>query len=139
MLTSFGITSAPLLDDGVAETAEDATLEPSLRALVVASPAGELAGKWARAIRLPVLRVPVPDGDRQGLALLQDGAGELPHGMEDGEFATVAIGPAGAKNAALFVVAALSVSDAQLRARWEAFRAAQTAAVLEGPALRLAD
>ena len=42
--------------------------------------------------------------------------------------ATFAIGNAGAANAALFAVAMLAVNDPALRARLDAFRAAQTAA-----------
>jgi 5-(carboxyamino)imidazole ribonucleotide mutase len=42
--------------------------------------------------------------------------------------ATFAIGAAGAANAALFAAAMLAGEDVALRARLEAFRAAQTAA-----------
>jgi len=50
---------------------------------------------------------------------------QMPKGVP---VATFAIGNAGADNAALFAVAMLAVNDPALRARLDAFRAAQTAA-----------
>ena len=47
--------------------------------------------------------------------------------------ATFAIGAAGAKNAALFAAAILANEHADVRAALDAFRAAQTAAVLAKP------
>jgi 5-(carboxyamino)imidazole ribonucleotide mutase len=47
--------------------------------------------------------------------------------------ATFAIGPAGAKNAALFAAALLANENIELRMALDAFRAAQTAAVLSKP------
>ena len=100
-----------------------------LRAMIVASADAALPAALASATRLPVIRVPAPAGERSGIALLRDPATEnLPSG--DAPFATVAIGEAGAKNAALFVVATLGLTDARLWAEWLAFRRRQTDTVL---------
>ena len=110
-----------------------------LRAVVVASSDGKLPGLYAKGTRLPTIRVPVEGREQTELALLRDAAGQLPAGLEDNPFATMAIGVAGAKNAALFIVAALAVNDPVVRKQWVAFRAKQTASVLEGPPPTLAD
>jgi len=47
--------------------------------------------------------------------------------------ATLAIGVAGAKNAALLAAAILAGTDAELAARLDAYRAAQTDAVAQSP------
>ena len=100
-----------------------------LRALVVASPDASLPGALAAETRLPVVRVPVASDSVEGLDLLRDPAtDDLPAG--GGAFATVAIGEAGAKNAALFIVSVLALEDPRLRAEWIAYRQRQTDAVL---------
>ena len=75
---------------------------------------------------LPVLGVPVQSHALQGLDSLLSIV-QMPKGIP---VATFAIGAAGAANAALFAVAMLAVHDAALAARLQAFRAAQTDAVL---------
>jgi 5-(carboxyamino)imidazole ribonucleotide mutase len=55
----------------------------------------------------------------------------MPAGIPVG---TLAIGKAGATNAALLAAAILALSDPALAARLEAFRAEQTASVPESPA-----
>ncbi len=108
--------------------------------MIVASPDGALPAAVADALPLPVVRVPVAGGTRSGLALLQTADGDLPAAEKEGSsFATVAIGPAGAKNAALFVVSVLALEDDGLRDAWETFRAKQTAAVLQLPPPTLAE
>ena len=102
------------------------------RAIIAASPDAELPGRCASRTGVPTVRVPVEGDGKSGLELLRDGAGGLPAGEEDRPFATMAIGAAGAKNAALFLVAALAVNDPALREKWLAFRTEQTAAVLAG-------
>ncbi len=99
-------------------------------AVIVASADAGWPGKFAQATRWPVVRVPVPESGRTGVALLQDPAtGDLP-AVGGAPFATVAIGGAGAKNAALFVVSVLALEDKRLWAEWLAFRQRQTEAVL---------
>ncbi len=102
---------------------------------IVASPDGALPAAIASATAAPVIRVPVEGAHRSGLALLDDGHDQLPGGDATGAFATMAIGAAGAKNAALFVVAALALRDERLRAAYADYRARQTAAVLHHPPL----
>ena len=104
------------------------------QAVIVASADAELPGRCARASALPTLRVPVAGKGRTGRALLSDARGQLPAASGGEPFGTMAIGEAGAKNAALFIVAALAVGDEVLREKWLAFRTEQTAAVLDGPA-----
>ena len=105
-----------------------------LRAVIVASPDAALPAALAVASGLPVVRVPTASGGAAGLDLLYDAASSnLPAG--EAAFATVAIGEAGAKNAALFVVAMLGRADERLWAEWLAFRQRQTDAVLGGPPL----
>ena len=107
-------------------------------AVIVASATGELPSRCAAAGKLTI-RVPVAGAGKTGLALLRDDDGLLPGGSADAGFATMAMGAAGAKNAALFVVATRALRDPSLRGKWIAFRADQTAAVLAGPALTSAD
>ena len=91
--------------------------------------AAHLPGMLAAFTRVPVLGVPVQSRALSGqdslLSIVQ-----MPAGVP---VATFAIGQAGAKNAALFAAALLAGTDAGVRARLEAFRAAQTQAVLDDP------
>jgi 5-(carboxyamino)imidazole ribonucleotide mutase len=79
--------------------------------------------------RLPVLGVPVQskalDGMDSLLSIVQ-----MPAGIPVG---TLAIGKAGATNAALLAAAMLANNDAALASRLDAWRAAQTASVAETP------
>lgn len=103
-------------------------------AVIVASPAETLPARWSAATRLPTIRVPVEGSGRAGPGLLRDdGTSRLPAAPIEGVFATMAIGVAGARNAALFVVAALATTDENLRASLAAFRQRQTDAVLAEP------
>ena len=130
-LDAFGVAWKECVVPGVGAGAFDAT---GLRAMIVASPDAALPGRLAAETRLPVVRVPVAADGREGVDLLYDPAtSNLPVG--DAAFATVAIGEAGAKNAALFVVSMLGMNDARLRAAWLAFRQRQTDAVLNHPPL----
>jgi 5-(carboxyamino)imidazole ribonucleotide mutase len=92
--------------------------------------AAHLPGMVASLTRLPVLGVPVESHALKGhdslLSIVQ-----MPAGIPVG---TLAIGKAGATNAALLAAAILALSDPALAARVEAFRAEQTASVPETPA-----
>ena len=92
--------------------------------------AAHLPGMVASLTRLPVLGVPVESHALKGqdslLSIVQ-----MPAGIPVG---TLAIGKAGATNAALLAAAILALSDAALAARLDAFRAEQTASVPENPA-----
>jgi 5-(carboxyamino)imidazole ribonucleotide mutase len=76
---------------------------------------------------LPVLGVPVESRALKGLDSLLSIA-QMPAGVPVG---TLAIGQAGAKNAALLAVAILANSRPDLRKKLHAFRSKQTKAVLK--------
>jgi len=89
--------------------------------------AAHLPGMVAAQTVLPVLGVPVQSAALQGLDSLLSIV-QMPGGVPVG---TLAIGKAGATNAALLAIAILSNSRAELRGRLRAFRDAQTQAVLQ--------
>ncbi len=91
--------------------------------------AAHLPGMTAAMTRLPVFGVPIETktlfGQDSLLSIVQ-----MPAGVPVG---TLAIGEAGAVNAALLTAAVLGLSDAALAKRLEDWRAAQTQAVAETP------
>lgn len=91
--------------------------------------AAHLPGMAAAMTRLPVLGVPVQskalDGMDSLLSIVQ-----MPAGIPVG---TLAIGKAGATNAALLAAAMLATTDKALAARLDDYRARQTASVAENP------
>ena len=91
--------------------------------------AAHLPGMCASKTCLPVLGVPVESKALHGVDSLLSIV-QMPGGIPVG---TLAIGKAGAINAALLAAAVLALSDADLAARLEAWRAEQTAAVAETP------
>jgi len=101
-----------------------------LRILVAgAGGAAHLPGMAASKTTLPVLGVPVESKALSGMDSLLSIV-QMPAGVPVG---TLAIGRAGAVNAALLAAAILAGSDAALADRLRRFRDAQTQAVLEGP------
>ncbi len=88
--------------------------------------AAHLPGMVAAQTLLPVIGVPVESRALKGLDSLLSIV-QMPAGVP---VATVAIGEAGAKNAALLAIAMLAGRDPALRERLAAFRAEQTRAVL---------
>jgi 5-(carboxyamino)imidazole ribonucleotide mutase len=107
-----------------AETARDRGL-----AAIIAGAGGaaHLPGMLAAKTTLPILGVPVPSKYLKGKDSLFSIV-QMPKGIP---VATFAIGEAGATNAALFAAALLANQDPALGRRLEAFREAQTQAVLE--------
>ena len=91
--------------------------------------AAHLPGMLAAFTRVPVLGVPVQSRALSGVDSLHSIV-QMPAGVP---VATFAIGAAGAKNAALFAAALTATTDEAVRARLDAFRAAQTQAVLDDP------
>jgi 5-(carboxyamino)imidazole ribonucleotide mutase len=89
--------------------------------------AAHLPGVTAAKTLLPVLGVPVESKSLKGLDSLLSMV-QMPGGIPVG---TLAIGPAGATNAALLAAAMLATTDAELRKRLAAFREEQTKKVLE--------
>jgi 5-(carboxyamino)imidazole ribonucleotide mutase len=104
--------------------------ERGLKVLIAgAGGAAHLPGMAASKTSLPVLGVPVQSKALSGIDSLLSIA-QMPAGIPVG---TLAIGRAGAVNAALLAAAILSTSDASVAAALEQFRAAQTADVLANP------
>jgi 5-(carboxyamino)imidazole ribonucleotide mutase len=89
--------------------------------------AAHLPGMTASKTSLPVLGVPVQSKALNGLDSLLSIV-QMPAGIPVG---TLAIGNAGATNAALFAASILALNDPALDGRLKAFRSAQTARVLD--------
>jgi 5-(carboxyamino)imidazole ribonucleotide mutase len=89
--------------------------------------AAHLAGVCAAKTLLPVLGVPMESKALHGLDSLLSIV-QMPAGIP---VATLAIGQAGATNAALLAVEILSLSDSDLRTRLKNFREEQSRKVLE--------
>jgi 5-(carboxyamino)imidazole ribonucleotide mutase len=97
--------------------------ERGLRVIIAgAGGAAHLPGMVAAHTLLPVFGVPVESAALRGLDSLLSIV-QMPAGIPVG---TLAIGRAGAINAALLAVATLAPGDPVLRERWAAHRAAQT-------------
>jgi len=97
--------------------------------VAAAGGAAHLPGMSAAMTPLPVLGVPIKSKDLKGLDSLLSIV-QMPKGVPVG---TLAIGEAGAVNAALMAAAILALNDDALAARLDAYRAAQTEAVSESP------
>lgn len=91
--------------------------------------AAHLPGMVAAMTHLPVLGVPVRSRALGGVDSLLSIA-QMPAGVPVG---TLAIGDAGATNAGLLAAAILALSDPALSERLQAWRAAQTAGIVERP------
>jgi 5-(carboxyamino)imidazole ribonucleotide mutase len=135
MLENFGVAytaavvSAHRTPDKMMKYAEAAEGR-GLKAIIAgAGGAAHLPGMVAAKTRVPVLGVPVKSSALNGLDSLLSIA-QMPAGIP---VATFAIGEAGAKNAALFAVAMLALTDEALAAKLEDFRAKQTKIVLKEP------
>ena len=91
--------------------------------------AAHLPGMAASMTSLPVFGVPVESKALSGLDSLYSIV-QMPAGIPVG---TLAIGRAGAVNAALMCVAVLALGDPALAARYDSWRAAQTQSVAPAP------
>jgi 5-(carboxyamino)imidazole ribonucleotide mutase len=123
------IMSAHRTPDRMADFARGA-VQAGFRVIIAgAGGAAHLPGMTASMTRLPVFGVPVESKALSGqdslLSIVQ-----MPAGIPVG---TLAIGKAGAVNAALLAVAVLALNDDALAVRLEAWRARQTSAVAERP------
>jgi len=131
-LSQFGvphecdIVSAHRTPDKLAAYATSAA-DRGLKVIIAgAGGAAHLPGMLAAQTHLPVLGVPVESSMLRGVDSLLSIV-QMPAGIPVG---TLAIGPAGAANAALLAVAILSLEDAALRDKLVAYRTAQTDRVL---------
>jgi 5-(carboxyamino)imidazole ribonucleotide mutase len=120
------IVSAHRTPEMMAEYARTAA-ERGLEVIIAgAGGAAHLPGMIAAHTWLPVLGVPIQSHALHGMDSLLSIA-QMPAGVPVG---TLAIGTAGATNAALLAASILALSDEKIRQNLEAFRKRQTDAVL---------
>lgn len=104
--------------------------ERGLKVIVAgAGGAAHLPGMTASMTRLPVLGVPVESKALSGMDSLLSIV-QMPAGIPVG---TLAIGPAGARNAGLLAAAILALADPGLAARLEDWRRRQSDEVAQAP------
>ncbi|HET9836017.1 MAG TPA: 5-(carboxyamino)imidazole ribonucleotide mutase [Rhodanobacteraceae bacterium] len=134
-LAQFGIAhevqvvSAHRTPDKLFAYAESAAARGLQAIIAGAGGAAHLPGMLAAKTRVPVLGVPVESKALKGLDSLLSIA-QMPAGIPVG---TLAIGKAGAINAALLAAAIIGLNDAKVTKALEKFRARQTAQVLKNP------
>ena len=123
------IVSAHRTPDRLTQFAKGAAAEGFKVIIAGAGGAAHLPGMTAAMTPLPVFGVPVQSkalsGNDSLLSIVQ-----MPAGVPVG---TLAIGEAGATNAALLAAAVLALADPEIAAALDAYRARQTAAVPEFP------
>ncbi|MDH3741204.1 MAG: 5-(carboxyamino)imidazole ribonucleotide mutase [Hyphomicrobiales bacterium] len=123
------IVSAHRTPDRLSEFAKSARTDGFKVIIAGAGGAAHLPGMTASMTPLPVFGVPVESAALKGqdslLSIVQ-----MPAGVPVG---TLAIGKAGATNAALLAASVLALSDDELAARLDDWRARQTASVKERP------
>jgi len=135
MLTEFGVAhesrvvSAHRTPELMAEFASGAEGRGIEVIIAGAGGAAHLPGMTAAHTTLPVLGVPIESKALKGLDSLLSIV-QMPAGIP---VATLAIGTAGAKNAALLAVAILANKRPPLRDKLKAFREEQKRKVLEEP------
>jgi 5-(carboxyamino)imidazole ribonucleotide mutase len=134
-LASLGVThetrivSAHRTPDRLRDYAREAAGRGLSVIIAGAGGAAHLPGMCAAWTALPVLGVPVQSAALSGMDSLLSIA-QMPAGIPVG---TLAIGRAGAVNAALLACAILALGDPGLAARLDAYRAEQTASVADIP------
>lgn len=114
----MSIVSAHRTPDRMFEYAEQAEGRGLKVIIAGAGGAAHLPGMTAAKTVLPVIGVPVKSSNLNGLDSLLSIV-QMPRGVP---VATVAIGPAGATNAALLAAAILGAHDPAIRERLRAFR-----------------
>jgi len=120
------VVSAHRTPDLMAQFAKDAAARGIQVIIAGAGGAAHLPGMVAAHTRLPVLGVPVESKVLRGVDSLLSIV-QMPAGIPVG---TLAIGSAGAKNAALLAASILALHDESIREALEAFRRNQTEKVL---------
>ena len=123
------IVSAHRTPDKLFTFAENAQQNGYKVIIAGAGGAAHLPGMIAAKTLVPVLGVPVKSSMLSGVDSLYSIV-QMPKGIPVG---TLAIGPAGAANAALLAAQILAAWDGELRSRLQAFRDNQTNAVLDNP------
>ena len=123
------IVSAHRTPDRLWDYGRDAVAR-GLKVIVAgAGGAAHLPGMMASKTRVPVIGVPVQTQALSGVDSLYSIV-QMPRGFP---VATMAIGSAGAVNAGLMAAQILALSDAELARRIDAWRAALSASIPEGP------
>ena len=108
----------------------NSAIDRGLKVIIAgAGGAAHLPGMVAAKTRLPVLGVPVRSAALSGMDSLLSIA-QMPAGIPVG---TLAIGRAGATNAALLAAAMLATEDSEVAAALDAYRSRQTDKVLANP------
>jgi 5-(carboxyamino)imidazole ribonucleotide mutase len=123
------IVSAHRTPDWLMEYASTAESRGLQVLIAGAGGAAHLPGMAASMTTLPVLGVPVESKSLKGMDSLLSIV-QMPGGVPVG---TLAIGKAGAINAALLAASILALSDAKLAKKLESWRAKQTAGVVKKP------
>jgi len=132
LLTSFGVPhecrvlSAHRTPKETAEYVTEAESRGIEVVIAAAGGAAHLAGVCAAHTLVPVLGVPIESAALKGLDSLLSTV-QMPGGIPVG---TLAIGPAGARNAALLAIAILANKRPELREKLRSFRAEQSRKVL---------
>ena len=123
------VVSAHRTPDLLYEYVESAA-DRGLKVIIAgAGGAAHLPGMAAAKTHLPVLGVPVKSRMLQGLDSLLSIV-QMPGGVPVG---TLAIGPSGAKNAALLAASILSISHKEIETSLKQFRSTQTQTILDNP------
>ncbi len=132
-LKDFGIApivriiSAHRTPDIAADFA-DSAIENGIKVIIAAAGmAAHLAGALAAKTILPVIGVPLASQGPAGLDALLSTV-QMPPGVP---VATMAIGKAGAKNAAIFAAEVLALNDQTIAAKLVEFRKAQSQKVIQ--------
>ena len=133
-LKTFGIDpivriiSAHRTPDVAADFADSAAKNGIKVVIAAAGMAAHLAGSLAGRTQLPVIGVPMPSSTfTNGLDALLSTV-QMPPGVP---VASMAVGKAGAKNAAIFAVQILALADDSLAAKLANFRKAQSEKVIQ--------
>ncbi|MBN2137613.1 MAG: 5-(carboxyamino)imidazole ribonucleotide mutase [Sedimentisphaerales bacterium] len=122
------ILSAHRTPDEAAQFADNAPKNGIKVVIAAAGMAAHLAGALAGRLRLPVIGVPLDSGGGLGGIDSLLSTVQMPPGVP---VATVAIGKAGAKNAAILAVQILALSDEALAKKLANFKDAQRKKVIE--------
>ena len=133
-LKTFGIDpivriiSAHRTPDVAANFADTAAKKGIKVVIAAAGMAAHLAGSLASRTQLPVIGVPMPSSTfTNGLDALLSTV-QMPPGVP---VASMAVGKAGAKNAAIFAVQILALADDSIAARLADFRKTQSEKVIQ--------
>lgn len=125
------ILSAHRTPEAVLELSRNAQKEGIQVIIAAAGGAAHLAGVLASSTPLPVIGIPMQTSALGGMDSLLSTV-QMPSGVP---VATVAIGKAGAKNAAILAVQMMGLADPALQEKVVRFKEEQAAKVMEGSRL----